>query len=642
LQNFELHINAYNGTNESFSYDDLNRLKTGDFGDMKYDETGNITFKNYVGDYVYDDEKKHAVTEVSKNLNPYFNHDITYTYFGKVETIVPDSPLLPTMHITYGPTHQRNEVNLFFDDGTRLRRRYLPNMEITEFLDYKGDVESQSMKEYIHSPYGLVAIYYGSDLDPDSEFDPLLDPLDPILPDNPGLTGISAHLYVVATDHLGSIVAEWNPRKPNNSFGPIGAPPQIGDYEFFGYDAWGRRYRFDGSGMWPPNYFWFDENLPFTLNLSPEEILDFFARGYTGHEHLDMFGLINMNGRMYDPVIARFLSPDPYVPDATYTQDFNRYTYARNNPLTYIDPDGEFITWSVSKGGFSIGFNLSPIGIPLGAGINIGWSNGGSAGVYGEVGYRVGGTGFGSGATVSQSLDYGFGTSSWSTTTSAGAYASFGPFNAGGNVSYTHGKNGGWNWGVSGGVNLYGSETFGLGLNVGYGSGGWTYGVGGYYNPGVTKTTTIVDRELQYVDPKGEYNCGPACGESASRGLILQDDLRCWLGGDPRTQGVDDIQLWREWEKRTGRRVDIPNERIGKRGLFTNFQNGIDISVSVPGESISHSVLINKATKEVRTMYGVSTSKYRFQVMSPGVGRYVPTPGFHLTGRNYFFLFPRR
>ncbi len=37
------------------------------------------------------------------------------------------------------------------------------------------------------------------------------------------------------------------------------------------------------------------------------------GRGYTGHEHLLLFGLVNMNARLYDPVLGRFLSPDPYV-----------------------------------------------------------------------------------------------------------------------------------------------------------------------------------------------------------------------------------------------------------------------------------------------------------------------------------------
>jgi RHS repeat-associated protein len=33
-------------------------------------------------------------------------------------------------------------------------------------------------------------------------------------------------------------------------------------------------------------------------------------RGFTCHEHLEDFGLINMNGRMYDPLLGRFLSVD--------------------------------------------------------------------------------------------------------------------------------------------------------------------------------------------------------------------------------------------------------------------------------------------------------------------------------------------
>ncbi len=68
-----------------------------------------------------------------------------------------------------------------------------------------------------------------------------------------------------------------------------------------------------------------------------------FARGYCGHEMLNDFQLINMNGRMYDPVLGRFLSPDNYVQMPTSAQGFNRYSYCLNNPLKYIDPDGEFV-----------------------------------------------------------------------------------------------------------------------------------------------------------------------------------------------------------------------------------------------------------------------------------------------------------
>jgi RHS repeat-associated protein len=64
-------------------------------------------------------------------------------------------------------------------------------------------------------------------------------------------------------------------------------------------------------------------------------------RGYCGHEMLNDFNLINMNGRVYDPVLGRFLSPDKYVQQGDNSQDYNSYSYCLNNPLKYTDPSGE-------------------------------------------------------------------------------------------------------------------------------------------------------------------------------------------------------------------------------------------------------------------------------------------------------------
>ena len=50
-----------------------------------------------------------------------------------------------------------------------------------------------------------------------------------------------------------------------------------------------------------------------------------------------------MNGRVYDPLLGMFLSPDNHVQMPDFTQNFNRYTYALNNPLIYTDPTGEFV-----------------------------------------------------------------------------------------------------------------------------------------------------------------------------------------------------------------------------------------------------------------------------------------------------------
>jgi RHS repeat-associated protein len=123
-----------------------------------------------------------------------------------------------------------------------------------------------------------------------------------------GSDGAAAWCYL-HSDHLGSLV--------------LATDAQGQPCEQRRYDAWGQ----PDSGAWH------------------------FSRGYTGHEHLPEFGLINMNGRMYDPILGRMLSPDPYVVDAGFSQDFNRYSYARNNPLVYVDPSGEsFIVAAIIVG----------------------------------------------------------------------------------------------------------------------------------------------------------------------------------------------------------------------------------------------------------------------------------------------------
>ena len=74
-------------------------------------------------------------------------------------------------------------------------------------------------------------------------------------------------------------------------------------------------------------------------------------RGYTGHEMLSEFDIINMNqrslsrsgesnGSLYDPVLGRFFSPDNYGQMPDNSQSFNRYSYCLNNPLKYTDPSG--------------------------------------------------------------------------------------------------------------------------------------------------------------------------------------------------------------------------------------------------------------------------------------------------------------
>jgi RHS repeat-associated protein len=64
------------------------------------------------------------------------------------------------------------------------------------------------------------------------------------------------------------------------------------------------------------------------------------TESFTGHVADEDLQLIDMIGRIYDPRIARFVTPDPLVGDPLRSESLNRYSYAWNNPLKWIDPSG--------------------------------------------------------------------------------------------------------------------------------------------------------------------------------------------------------------------------------------------------------------------------------------------------------------
>jgi len=66
--------------------------------------------------------------------------------------------------------------------------------------------------------------------------------------------------------------------------------------------------------------------------------------GFTGHAHDRDLGLIDMRGRVYDPLGARFMSPDPVMQAPFSSQGLNAYTYVFNDPINYTDPSG-LISW---------------------------------------------------------------------------------------------------------------------------------------------------------------------------------------------------------------------------------------------------------------------------------------------------------
>ncbi|MEO1270232.1 MAG: RHS repeat-associated core domain-containing protein, partial [Myxococcota bacterium] len=58
--------------------------------------------------------------------------------------------------------------------------------------------------------------------------------------------------------------------------------------------------------------------------------------GFGGHASRETFEMVNMEGRLFDPVSAHFMEPDPY----TQNPNVNRYAYVNFDPVNNTDPSG--------------------------------------------------------------------------------------------------------------------------------------------------------------------------------------------------------------------------------------------------------------------------------------------------------------
>ena len=267
---------SINGLNESFGYDDLNRLTSIRLGNnsstpITYHPNGNIETKFDVGTYAYENNN-HAASGITDAVMGYApkSFEINYNSTNRVADVTLEGDTIKKVDFAYGYDNQRRKMR-YYESNTLKRTRY-----------YIGSYEKEvpvggTIKEidYIYLPGGEVAVAEK--------------------------VGSARTFRYVHTDHLGSF------RTITDASGEV-----VTKYT---YSAWGIRSLKSGT--------------------------DFGYRGYTGHEHLDEFGLINMNARLYDPVLGRFLGMDPYVQMPDFTQNYNRYSYALNNPFSYIDPDGE-------------------------------------------------------------------------------------------------------------------------------------------------------------------------------------------------------------------------------------------------------------------------------------------------------------
>jgi len=304
LSNLTSRGDGLQNVNETFTYDGLSRLKTmtsNHYGNKAYgyDALGNIKSKSDFGDdYLYGENGAgpHAVTSVklagatvanyaydaNGNMTSGNGRNISYTSFNKPKRIDKGASYAD---FTYSP--ERNRIYKASSTGTTVYLNPDSGAGAHYEKELKGGITSQ--RHFIYGGNGLAMIY--------------------TLRSN-----LSQAIRYTHKDHLGSIDTI------TNETGIV--------VERMSYDAFGKK-RVPICAV----------NDPVCVTVS--EITN---RGFTGHETIDEVGLIHMNGRVYDADLGRFLSADPNMQFADNMQNYNRYSYVHNNPLSLTDPSGYFLS----------------------------------------------------------------------------------------------------------------------------------------------------------------------------------------------------------------------------------------------------------------------------------------------------------
>jgi len=225
-----------------------------------------------------------------------FSRTLTYTSFN-LPSSLSHTQGASTYSYTYTYSAEHQRVKLITERPNAYITTYYVNPSGSSAPFYEKELrcptsapcaESAAIVErrhYITGPMGLIGVWVTSS------------------------DGTSAMRYF-HRDQIGSVVRTTN---------GAGAATDVS-----GYEAFGERRDLDGDPE--------DRSSP--------NIVAVTDRGFTGHEHLDEMMLIHMNGRIFDPILGRFMTPDPFVQAPQNLQSYNRYSYGFNNPLSGVDPSG--------------------------------------------------------------------------------------------------------------------------------------------------------------------------------------------------------------------------------------------------------------------------------------------------------------
>jgi RHS repeat-associated protein len=291
---------------ETFLYDDLNRLTSEQNGNasigVHYEASGNIASKGNVGIYNYV-QGTHQLASIALTGSDRGVGTWSYTY-----------DLCGNMVTGADRTYSWNSENkpvVIHGGGASGSFVYGPSGQV--LIDALAGASTNQVTTHIGGGYEVVE--QGGMIGGNPPF--ITNPAETfqrcyiggvavvINKVNAGVSSRVATQYF-HTDHLGSLEAITDDAQTV--------------VERFAYDAWGARTNTATSGS--------ASQVPAVQT------------GFTGHQQLDDLGLIHMIGRVYDPIVGRFVSADPTVQAPGNGQSFNRYTYCMNNPLSLTDPTG--------------------------------------------------------------------------------------------------------------------------------------------------------------------------------------------------------------------------------------------------------------------------------------------------------------
>lgn len=317
---------------ESFGYDELNRLiavVSAENGQskFKYDAAGRMTYKTGAGVFSYPEKQGQTDGDTSK---PY--HAVLKTAVGRSGSRYKydlNGNMIKAPGVRYEYTSD-NHLKLLYHDADKWERfDYGPSgdrfrqfsrigaaSEETIYLGMFERVVDYSLS--VNSDYFSPAKFSG--------FERNIKSLNYIA-NGMGTFAIVETIETYANNRL------YNPGGDQNSkwFGKLSNRKT----QYFNSDQLGSILRVTDQNGKIRDKFWYD-----AWGARSGSNNDAISRGFTGHEHLDAFGLIHMNGRVYNPTLAKFLTVDPLNQMNKDTQSGNGYSYARNNPLRYIDPSG--------------------------------------------------------------------------------------------------------------------------------------------------------------------------------------------------------------------------------------------------------------------------------------------------------------